>query len=159
MRNTLLLLALLSFTAHLSAQLWVDHMTDGVTNVHTVAEEYDAYWQDHTIDRGKGWKQFQRWYWSMEPRTFPSGERPDPGHYASALKHVKRMVRGDGAKSANWTSLGPTAWTSSSYSPGLGRVNVLYEDPSDPAVLYAGTPAGGLWRSTDSGSHVECIVR
>ena len=127
-------------------------MTDGVTNVHTVAEEYDAYWQDHTIDRGKGWKQFQRWYWLMEPRTFPSGERPDPGHYASALKHVKRMVRGDGAKSASWTSLGPTAWTSSSYSPGLGRVNVLYEDPSDPAVLYAGTPAGGLWRSADSGA-------
>ena len=30
-------------------------------------------------------------------------------------------------------------------------MNVIAEDPNTPTTIYAGTPAGGLWRSTDNG--------
>lgn len=146
----LLLLVLLPGTA--PAQEWVDLMMDQNSNVHDVKEAFDGHWEGRTVVRGQGWKQFQRWYWFMEQRTYPSGERPDPAHYAHAAKTVKALRCSATTKSANWTSLGPETWTSTSYNPGNGRVNVIVEDPLDPSIIYAGTPSGGLWRSQDGGA-------
>lgn len=47
------------------------------------------------------------------------------------------------AQEPGWVEIGPS-------SVG-GRVTTLAADPRDPRHLVAGTPAGGLWRSTDGG--------
>ncbi len=47
------------------------------------------------------------------------------------------------AQEPGWEELGPS-------SVG-GRVSALAVDPRDPRHLVVGTPAGGLWRSTDGG--------
>ncbi|MDX9734049.1 MAG: hypothetical protein RBU36_07980 [Thermoanaerobaculia bacterium] len=47
------------------------------------------------------------------------------------------------AQEPGWEELGPS-------SVG-GRVSALAADPRDPRHLVVGTPAGGLWRSTDGG--------
>jgi photosystem II stability/assembly factor-like uncharacterized protein len=54
-----------------------------------------------------------------------------------------------------WSFIGP--WTTSDINPikyylGLGRVDRLVAAPSNPNILYAGTPAGGLWRSSNAGN-------
>jgi hypothetical protein len=51
-----------------------------------------------------------------------------------------------------WTPLGPTTYTTTdSWSPGLGRVNFVVEDPNLASTLYFGTPGGGAWKSTNGG--------
>lgn len=53
-----------------------------------------------------------------------------------------------------WTLVGPTnnLASTNSASRGQGRVDRFAFHPSDPTIVYAGTPAGGLWKSTNSGS-------
>ena len=148
---------LLGTTAH--GQEWVELMMDGSSNVHAVKAAFDAEWEGRSYERGQGWKQFQRWYWSMEQRTWPSGERPDPAVHLEAMEQVRaqRTSRSGERDAAIWEPLGPVEWTSSSYNPGNGRVNTIALDPSNPEVIYVGTPASGLWRSMDDGDSWEAL--
>jgi hypothetical protein len=150
-RGLLLPLTVLPFCS--AAQHWVDLMLDEQTNVQEVKAAFDAHWQGRTVARGKGWKQFQRWYWFMEQRTYPTGERLDPAIHLQAAAEVRaaRAQRSAVRDAAVWAPLGPTNWTSISYNPGNGRVNIIETDPNNPSVLYAGTPSSGLWRSEDHG--------
>jgi photosystem II stability/assembly factor-like uncharacterized protein len=134
-------------------QQWVDMMLDHETNVFDVKAAFDQEWQGRSYERGKGWKQFHRWYWFMEQRTWPSGDRFDPSLLMQAKEHLRSMntVRNDDRTFSEWTPLGPTSWQSISYNPGNGRVNTIAIHPQDPSIIYAGTPASGLWRSTDGG--------
>ncbi|MCB0761099.1 MAG: hypothetical protein KDC12_06200 [Flavobacteriales bacterium] len=53
---------------------------------------------------------------------------------------------------AEWYSTGGdnVQYSNSGNRGGLGRVNCLAVDPSNPSTFYAGTPAGGLWKTTDN---------
>ena len=46
-----------------------------------------------------------------------------------------------------WTVVGPT-----NVGGGIGRVDKLAFHPTDPNQMFAGTPAGGLWKSTNGGN-------
>ncbi len=130
---------------------------DGETNLFTVKEAFNETWQGRSYVRGQGYKQFLRWYWFMEQRSWPSGDRPDPAVFLQAMEEVKvmRASRSGARDNSIWEPLGPTTWTSISYNPGNGRVNTIAIDPMDSTVIYVGTPSGGLWRSTDDGSSWE----
>ncbi len=137
------------------AQPWVHLMLDGETNIHEVKAAFDETWQGRGYVRGQGWKQFHRWYWFMEQRTWPSGDRLDPAIHLEAMQEVSSMraTRSSSRDNATWEPLGPTTWNSISYNPGNGRVNVVALDPQTPSTIYAGTPGSGLWRSLDDGQH------
>ncbi len=145
-------LALLTFMfSGTQAQQWVEMMQDPSVPFDQVRSAYDAWAQSHPVERSKGRKAFERWAWFMAPRSH-NGTRPDPVAYADGWRKVRSMQRAStGRSAANWTAIGPTSWLSTSYNPGNGRVNVIAEDPNTPTTLYAGTPSGGLWRSTDNG--------
>lgn len=137
-----------------SAQQWMELMQDPGENFHDVQAAFRAHWQDRPYERSKGFNVFKRWEWFMEPRTYPSGERPDPIVFARAVKDMHTMETLQGAKSnANWQSIGPASWFNgaSGYNPGNGRVNCITVDPGNASIIYLGAPAGGLWRSTDNG--------
>ncbi len=156
--TSMLAVAVIIFTPRCAAQQWVDLLMDDSTNVHTVKEAFDAAWEGRPYQKGKGWKQFQRWYWFNEQRTWPSGERLDPSVRMQAMEEVRSM-RAEGTAGtrdeAVWEPMGPTQWTSTSYNPGNGRVNLVVADPADHTILYAGTPSAGLWRSNDAGASWE----
>jgi photosystem II stability/assembly factor-like uncharacterized protein len=146
---------LLLFATHqLSAQRWVDLMLDPGTDLHTVKQAFDAEWEGVPYRKGKGWKQFHRWYWFMDQRTWPSGQRLDPSVYMEAAAEVKAArERSVGQRDvSHWQPLGPTFWNSISYNPGNGRVNTVAIDPTNAQIIYAGTPASGLWKSTNGGN-------
>jgi PKD repeat protein len=129
-------------------------MQDPGANFFEVRDAFHAHWDGRTYQRSKGYKVFKRWEWWMEPRVSASGERPDPAMFQRAVKDTRRMELLQGAKSnADWQPMGPTSWTNwaSGYNPGNGRVNCSAVDPTDPTTIYAGTPGGGLWKSTDNG--------
>ena len=49
--------------------------------------------------------------------------------------------------------LGPTdvPLLSSGQRRGVGRVNVVEFHPTNPDIMFVGTPAGGLWKTIDGG--------
>lgn len=140
------------------AQQWVEYMFDDSRSIHEAKAAFDAHWQGRPFERGQGWKQFQRWYWFMEQRTGPDGARLDPSIYRDAQLELEAMRAQRGSRDeAVWEPLGPTHWMSISYNPGNGRVNCTVTHPGQPNVIYAGTPASGLWRSANNGSTWESL--
>lgn len=145
--------------ADAKAQAWVELMMDEDVNLHEVKAAFDAEWTGRSYVRGKGWKQFHRWHWFHDQRTWPSGERHDPAIFLEAMREVKAMgaVRGDPRDASLWEPMGPLEWMSFSYNPGNGRVNCVALDPQDPNIIYVGTPSSGLWRSLNNGNSWQAL--
>ncbi|MDX1479241.1 MAG: hypothetical protein R3301_16110, partial [Saprospiraceae bacterium] len=101
-----------------------------------------------------GWKQFKRWEWFMEQRTWSSNGRIDRRAYLRALAQYQRQRNHTQRSSDPWTPLGPEEWVNGNdgYNPGNGRVNAIAEHPLDTNILFVGTPSGGLWKSEDAGA-------
>jgi photosystem II stability/assembly factor-like uncharacterized protein len=43
--------------------------------------------------------------------------------------------------------------TSGGWSSGVGRINCIEFDPSNPSTIYVGTAYGGIWKSIDAGNN------
>lgn len=131
-------------------------MQDPTANFYDVQEEFNLYWQGKTPDKGQGWKQFKRWEYMMEPRVYPTGIRPPSGiaqhEYSNYLMQQQSQANSTTTVYSNWTSLGPQSWTTSSYNPGIGRVNCVGFHPTNPNKIFIGSPSGGLWHSDDGGN-------
>ena len=146
-------------TAPDEPSVWVNAMVDPSVNVYDAVAQFEAYWKDRPVEKGHGWKQFRRWQAFMEPRVYPTGERPNPTVLYQAQQELQAQLNAQkggvsGTESTatgigNWTLVGPVDGNAIA---GIGRVNAVAFHPSVPNRLYAGAPAGGLWRSDDNGA-------
>lgn len=101
-------------------------------------------------------KQVRRWEWFWQGRLNEDGTLGTPQQYQSALDNLSRSKTNDDAQSTKvWKQLGPTApdlpGISASWN-GIGRINVIEISRQNDDLLYAGSAAGGLWRSTNGGA-------
>jgi photosystem II stability/assembly factor-like uncharacterized protein len=94
---------------------------------------------------------FKRWEYIVEPRVYPSGNLPKPDCLKSAWDEYKRTHPSLplNSRSKKWTSLEPE--DGFPFNGNSGRVNCLAFHPSDTNIIFIGTPAGGLWKSTNGG--------
>ncbi len=152
---------------------WASMMQDPNSNVFTAKQNFDQYWQQlkpdeerFETDQIEGIEEesieeprniFMRWFDFYAPRAYPTGKQTNPA--IALYEHQKFLKNNPGAKgSANWTFLGPThpggyTQNGSYHSPGgSGRVNAIAFDPNNSNVIWIGTPAGGLWKTTDGGN-------
>ncbi len=138
----------------LSAQHWATVKTDKDANFFEKQQAFNDYWEGREYEKGKGYKQFKRWEWFWEQRVGPNGEFPAPNHLWREYEsfQIETKSKGLAKNNANWTQVGPSQLSFSSSSPGIGRVMCVAEDPNNANIVYAGTPAGGLWKSFDGGS-------
>ncbi|MFZ1730386.1 MAG: hypothetical protein WBQ23_16995 [Bacteroidota bacterium] len=77
-------------------------------------------------------------------RAYPAGI--PSGWYDRARAHIRSMEALGLRKNTagwRWISLGPNNIA--------GRMRSMALDPSDPAIIYAGSAGGGIWKSTNSG--------
>jgi hypothetical protein len=98
------------------------------------------------------YKKWRRWAW------WESKHLDEQGRFTNSTKRIfdeaKRIqnntARTEGAQSnsGQWSLLGPQNLTS-----GIARVDRLAFDHTNTAVMYAGTPAAGLWKTTNSGNN------
>lgn len=105
--------------------------------------------------KGKGVKQFKRWEYFWEGRLDTNGNLPKAGLIIEEWEkfHQNRIQN----TSANWTFLGPKNFptaTAREYA-GMGRINCLTFDPTNSNILWVGSPAGGVWKSSDGGQTWE----
>jgi hypothetical protein len=56
---------------------------------------------------------------------------------------------------ANWISMGPfdVTYTAQSNSDGLGRINCIAFHPTNPDIMLAGSPQGGIWKTINGGNY------
>lgn len=140
------------------AQEYVRLMESENANFYDVQKAFNEHWDGKKYEKGKGWKQFKRWEYFMEPRVNSAGIIANPS--LPWLEHQKfqrnyGLTKGNLSNktaSSNWTPIGPSSWNAIGWNPGIGRVNVVAVDPNNSNIIYIGTPAGGCWKSIDNGN-------
>lgn len=140
------------------SQNWVELMRSGA-DIYEVENKFNEEWSNSEYTKGKGYKQFKRWKSFWEPRLYPSGSFENA--QVNILENDKWFVRdkkGNERVSGNWQSLGLDEWVNNNFVPGNGRINVVYKDPNFDNVLFAGSPSGGLWKSSDDGDSWEPLT-
>ncbi len=141
------------------AQKWVEMMQDPTRNFYDIKKEFENYWKDKPYERGKGYKQFKRWAWFVEPRVFPSGNMNNASRGKAYEEYQKYLESNPQAKinanaaptatAANWTPLGPFG---SPTNGDAGRLQCIRFSPAGTNTIYVGTAAGGLWVSNNNGT-------
>lgn len=152
-----ILIVLLATPVPLPGQSWAELMDDPKADMDMVRAAFEAEWEGREPERGKGQVRFKRWEWFMDQRSHPTGRWPDAAVMRQAWEQKRQMEQAmHGRRSvATWQPLGPTSWETRSFTPGLGRLNVVEVSPLDPNVIFAGAASGGLWRTTDGGATWE----
>lgn len=136
------------------SQPWMENVTSENPTFQEIQTAFNEYWKDKPVEKGKGFKPFKRWEWYWESRLLPNGEFPSPSitwdefhkYYSQRNQNAQRSAQ----STANWTFSGPSS-SNGGYS-GLGRINCMAFHPTDPNTFWVGTPAGGLWKTTNGGT-------
>ncbi len=153
-KNILLGFLFLSLNGAFSQSNWVEEMQNPSTNFYDVKNSFEDYWQNREVEKGKGWKQFKRWEYFIEPRVFPSGNRSDlknifieSHNYLQSLSPSPNQNR---SLTGQWSYIGNNFVPA--FGGGAGRIGCIAFHPNDNTIIFAGAPAGGLWKSTDAGA-------
>lgn len=107
----------------------------------------------------KAEKQFERWVYAWKDRinadgTFPNRKNKEV-YKKEVLKNLNNNQSIQRRAGGAWTQVGPVdnpAINGYTAFPGKGRVNVVAEDQTNTQILYAGSAAGGIWKTTNGGS-------
>ncbi len=127
-------------------------------NFYDIQAQANAHWDALNVDNGyyikngektkaAGWKQYKRWEWFWENRV--DAQTGDFPNFDRAAFYQDREANNGRNVSGDWKSLGPNS-TTGGYA-GIGRINVVGFRSGDNNTLYAGSPSGGLWKTTDDG--------
>jgi len=151
----IILVICICFAIQSKSQAWLNNLPqnkNGQYNFYDVKKAFNKYWSGKKIQKGKGWKVYKRWEDFMLPRVYPSGYLPQTAIY-DAYRQFKNSPKGN--NTSKWTPMGPiqVPKTMIDNSPvGVGRINCIAFHPSNPNILYCGSPSGGLWKSYDAGN-------
>jgi len=96
-------------------------------------------------------KQWARFEWYMSSRLGPNGEFVNINqrlYEATGITDRRQAATPSFTESSTgaWSVIGPL-----NTENGIGRVDRLAFHPTDANTVYAGSSAGGLWRTTDAG--------
>ncbi len=133
----------------------------GKSNLNDIINTVKTYYTDPaTINRvgasvaNRYLKHWKRYEWYMSARLGPNGEFVNinqklleaTGIQDRRSDTLNNRANGIESSTASWGPLGPLDTDN-----GIGRVDRLAFHPTDADIVYAGTTAGGLWRTTDAG--------
>jgi photosystem II stability/assembly factor-like uncharacterized protein len=148
----------------LYSQQWKERIKKERPTFDEIRQAFYKHWKGREFKRG-GWKQFKRWEWFAQTRLDADGyfnpdlnwkgwlEKRERFGTAASTPAVSATVKTNHAK---WTEMGPVkvpmpmGW--GRYS-GLGRINCIAFYPGNPDIMWAGSPSGGLWRTTNGGQY------
>lgn len=150
----IIVLGLVIVDAH--AQYYLEYMRSNPdANFYEIETAVEAYYEGKDKGRGSGYKQYKRWAIQTEPYVYPSGELVNyqAKVWQEHLKYDKQITSAQRSTHGNWTAEGPDHYVDGwGYNGGNGRVNCIAIHPTNSQVIFVGTPAGGLWKSTNGGN-------
>jgi photosystem II stability/assembly factor-like uncharacterized protein len=155
-RRHLLFVFFVLCTLSIQAQEWAKSLNKQHLNFKEVKTAFNNYYKNvnaKDLAEDDEYSKYKRWEWYWEPRVSQTGEFPKSTilweEWAKYVKEHSRMMANMASTSGNWSSVGP-ATTPGGYT-GLGRVSCIGFHPTNPNTFWVGTPAGGIWKTTDGG--------
>ena len=157
----IILLALtVCFASTVKAQYYLEALEKmDKVDFKTFVEHVEKYYENKDKGRGSGYKQFKRWEYYHAPRLNSIGyiynvAKKNWEEYYDYERENAQFKEASRGFSGNWKSFGPAVYErfGAGYNGGNGRVNCIAVDPSNSNIIYAGTPGGGLWKTTNGGS-------
>ncbi len=132
---------------------WHTMIDDPNYNFFQVQDAFYEEWEGQEYESGKGYKQFKRYEYLMENRVDENGHY-DPTRSQREFMNYLKTHQNDATERSmmNWTLVGPTSPTSTSNAGGIGRIDCMTFHPTDNDTYWAGSPSGGLWKTTDNGA-------
>lgn len=132
--------------------MWTDFMHSDIS-VFDFISEMNSAWPERPTQRGQGYKPLERFKWLMETHADENGKMLN-GRETLELWTALKNYSGQRSVSGNWQPLGPILddVTTRENIEGVGRVSCIAFHPTNDQLMLAGTPAGGVWRSTDGGN-------
>lgn len=127
----------------------------GKVNFHEIQKQFNDYWKGRKVTKGTGYKPFKRWEWYWEPRVNPDGTFPPNNVVVKEWERYSAEHLADNA-TGDWKSLSPNK-PKDRYT-GLGRINCIAFHPKDKNTFWVGTPAGGIFKTTDFGKTWKTIM-
>lgn len=103
-------------------------------------------------------KQFERWASFWKDRVLPDGTFVSAAHsfneWKKENKRHKQLASQEQQRTTSWSLVGPSTPPVSTigFYPGMGRINTVAFNGTDTDLMYIGTPAGGVWKTTNGGS-------
>lgn len=136
------------------SDMWLNAETNDFA---TIQQEVEDYYATREQGRGTGYKQWKRWEYKMERRLDENGKIFNWVNQVFDEYHrYEHFAASDESRATTgyWNQVGPTDYTrvGGGHNGGIGRVNCVAFHPSSANTLWAGTPAGGLWKTTNLGS-------
>lgn len=169
-----LVLIIITFAGHetlLAQEAYPDYkqLMDNLENTTflEIQEKAETYFADKEKGRGSGYKQWKRWEYLTQRRLTPDGKVANAAAmnlkaYQEYMATMAPEEKGsDEVKATNgfWDFIGPTNYiTGSGWNGGVGRVNSIAFHPTNSSIFYIGTPAGGLWKTSNGGSTWTCLT-
>ncbi|MFN0033007.1 MAG: VPS10 domain-containing protein [Flavobacteriales bacterium] len=132
---------------------WAALMRSDSLSLFEMEQLHNAHWPKRPGQKGQGFKQFERFKSLHEGRLTDIG-KPVSGEDVLRQWEELKTFNGNRSIAGNWQSLGPILddVTTRDHIEGVGRVSCIAFHPTDANIIFAGAPAGGLWRSYDGGS-------
>lgn len=144
-------LLLFLFSLPIFSQPWMENLNDEQRqNYYEIENSFNNWVKDKDqTQKGQGIKQFRRWQEFWKDRIYPDGSFPTGKELEFIFENDKKKNNPSFQAANEWTFIGRT--TSPGGYNGLGRINVVKEDPNNSNIWWAGAASGGLWKTTNRG--------
>lgn len=132
-------------------------MQDPNANFFETQKAFEQYFEGRERQKGDGWKVFKRWEWFWSQRIDEEGNLPAPDATMNAYNEWRAAYNqsqtGIESESGDWEEIGPRFKPNNGTGQpnGNGRLNYVEFHPTDPDILYVGSPSGGFWRTDNGG--------
>ncbi len=136
-------------SSNIIAQQWAIDMQDTSLSLDQQVESFNAYWNNHQYEKGKGYKQFKRREHFLRNRIGTDGKfNPKVNRVSDYKVAQQQMATKSMGAAGKWIQLGPFG---PSNGMGSGRINCIDYHPTNTSKIIIGAPSGGIWRSNDGG--------
>lgn len=164
MRRTIAILLAIPFfycISYAQSPDWVERMNDPDADFQQTVQMAEDWFETHGTGKGTGWKAFKRWEYWMETHLGEDGTlrnwyntNETLEKYYKANPEMNAANQRRNSANGNWSQLGPVLLPANGTGQpnGLGRITAIAFHPSNANTVYAGTPAGGFWITTDYGT-------
>lgn len=135
----------------------LNRLLQGKTRFADIREIVENYYRqelqllrsDDSVQRKNISRQMKFWYryfLENKNRLTTQGEIDNPARRIVDYLSTPQAANAVAAAYGNWIHVGPNF-----VANGIGRVNRIAFDPGNPAVMYAGSGGGGLYKTTTAG--------
>ena len=127
-----------------------------LNNFNKEVERATEYWKNQDPNKkGSGHKPYKRWENNFANHLNSDGTIFTPQQLWKAWeeKNKAKQNRTNSALAlppSNWEPIGPRQ-NALDNTRARGRVNIIEVHPTNPNIIYMGTPAGGLWKTINGG--------